>query len=850
MMPVFCQTSTTRSVFSITLVLFVSVIACAFASNIVAGEPPEETWVTLIPSGLAPPAAPTLIFKEKDGVETTLPIPESAYYVGGDDCSDAGPGDRTLPFCSFETALDVLQPGDTLVIKAGPYDERLEITNLKGKSGKPITIRGESRDSVVFDGGCPDFPCSLSDVEWQWDDETGVVGLQDSVYVTLRDISVQNAIAAGISVVGGGDIGVENVEISRTGNAGLLVKYMSALSVTNNDIGRVQLGWRDEAGEVHFGAHEALSIVGVSDFTVAHNYVHDTPKEGIDVKESSTDGAVHDNVVERACAVGIYINEAHNVHVYRNQVRRSGFRLAQDGTESLCSTDPIFGKDYGKYYGNGISPAVGDLGDLSQGKLSEIRVYQNVVWDSHGNGLQFWDELRENGTGLGEMRDNDVYNNVFYKSGLAGIRLDYVKETLVANNIIALNEEEGITGNAITDNTVSNHLFTFSHDWHQPVGANTVIGDPLFVDPANGDFHLQAGSPAIDRGLDVGLQYMGNAPDIGAYEIAPQDIGFRSDGAALIYDPDSPNSAQNPAFSPDSDTILFSLFHSGYNIGPAGLFLISFLGINSSTNNQQSPIALLDEADQDSVNLPGSSWNAISNKIVFASDRVDTDEIWTMSSDGSDLFRVTHHSTPGYYIEPSFSPDGAWIVFEVGSTAPEIQQQGSIWKVRLDGTGLAQLTDSLGGGTDDRQPNWSPVGDRIVFQRRIPASDDWNLYTIAPDGSDIRPVTTTPSSDTDASWSPDGRWIVYSSDFGGLPVPNIFVIPTNGGKVVRVTFSSTHEDSAPSWSPGSSSEPWIAFESHEGVVEVTPASLWRIPVPEDLIGVQNFYIYMPGIYNS
>ena len=42
-MPAFYQASTTRGVFSITLVLFVSVIACAFASNIVAGEPPVET---------------------------------------------------------------------------------------------------------------------------------------------------------------------------------------------------------------------------------------------------------------------------------------------------------------------------------------------------------------------------------------------------------------------------------------------------------------------------------------------------------------------------------------------------------------------------------------------------------------------------------------------------------------------------------------------------------------------------------------------------------------------------------------------------------------------------------------
>ena len=98
---------------------------------------------------------------------------------------------------------------------------------------------------------------------------------------------------------------------------------------------------------------------------------------------------------------------------------------------------------------------------------------------------------------------------------------------------------------------------------------------------------------------------------------------------------------------------------------------------------------------------------------------------------------------------------------------------------------------------------------------------------MSPDGTDFRPVTTNPSSDTDASWSPDGRWIVYSSDYGGLPVPNIFVVSAAGGIPIRVTHDDTHEDVAPSWSPDGK---WIAFESHEGPDEDAPSALWRIAV--------------------
>jgi hypothetical protein len=79
----------------------------------------------------------------------------------------------------------------------------LEVTGLSGAAGNTVTIRGESPGSVIFDGGCPEFPCSENDVVWQWDDETGVVSIKDSRFVTLQDISVQNAIAAGISLVGG-----------------------------------------------------------------------------------------------------------------------------------------------------------------------------------------------------------------------------------------------------------------------------------------------------------------------------------------------------------------------------------------------------------------------------------------------------------------------------------------------------------------------------------------------------------------------------------------------------------------------------------------------------------------------
>jgi hypothetical protein len=51
------------------------------------------------------------------------------------------------------------------------------------------------------------------------------------------------------------------------------------------------------------------------------------------------------------------------------------------------------------------------------------------------------------------------------------------------------------------------------------------IGDPRFRDPGQGDFRLQAGSPAIDAGVMIpgvnDLRFLGKAPDVGALESKP-----------------------------------------------------------------------------------------------------------------------------------------------------------------------------------------------------------------------------------------------------------------------------------------------------------------------------------------
>jgi hypothetical protein len=58
--------------------------------------------------------------------------------------------------------------------------------------------------------------------------------------------------------------------------------------------------------------------------------------------------------------------------------------------------------------------------------------------------------------------------------------------------------------------------------------AHSISADPLFVDRAGGDYHLQAGSPAVDAGTPItGESFPGSAPDLGAFEYVASTTTYR-----------------------------------------------------------------------------------------------------------------------------------------------------------------------------------------------------------------------------------------------------------------------------------------------------------------------------------
>ena len=235
-------------------------------------------------------------------------------------------------------------------------------------------------------------------------------------------------------------------------------------------------------------------------------------------------------------------------------------------------------------------------------------------------------------------------------------------------------------------------------------------------------------------------------------------------------------------------------------------------------------------------------------KLVVTEKDADS-SILIMDPDGSNKERVFRAAGKGLAFAPSWSPDGQWIAFGFGAFFGDRHKtRAKIMMVRRDGTGAQDLTgDSPHAGfpsfsadghkivyrvwgekdyglrilnledrsvkvlttEPDNLPGWSPDGSRIVFTRRQ-ADGNYDVFTIRPDGSDLRRLTTSRAVDGHAVWSQDGKHILWNSGMHGWrdeaalydntfqPYAPIFIMNADGtGK--RQLTDSPWEDAMPQY---------------------------------------------------
>jgi Tol biopolymer transport system component len=154
------------------------------------------------------------------------------------------------------------------------------------------------------------------------------------------------------------------------------------------------------------------------------------------------------------------------------------------------------------------------------------------------------------------------------------------------------------------------------------------------------------------------------------------------------------------------------------------------------------------------------------------------------------------------------SPSGP-IVFESNRRDPT---EYEIYTVAPDATGLKQLTSPPGQSFD---PAWSPDGTQIVFESNRSTFGRSQLFVMSADGTNQHRLVTSDGRDRFPKWSPDGTEIVFERGIGKQT--DIWVVDSDGGNPRQLTHDAGL-NADPVWSPDGSQ---IAFDStRDGNAEI------------------------------
>jgi len=190
---------------------------------------------------------------------------------------------------------------------------------------------------------------------------------------------------------------------------------------------------------------------------------------------------------------------------------------------------------------------------------------------------------------------------------------------------------------------------------------------------------------------------------------------------------------------------------------------------------------------------------------------------------------------------PALSPDGEWIVFMRNWYD---ESQDGLWLMKSDGSEVHRI---VAGKFDSfRRASWSPDGARLAIEgpKTNSSVTSHEIWVATIDGENLQQLTSFPADTRGAwgpQWSPDGQRIVFQS---GIERGQIYVIDADGGTPQQLTTLGD-ANLAPLWLPLSFDELSVSGESATSALDSeetpTPAVAAFDPLPIDPPTVYFFY---------